>query len=472
MDVSDVEVVVIGSGVGGLCAAATLAHAGRRVLVVEREPRVGGRASTEVLDGFKLPTGGVALELGGPMERLARRVGAGYDVREPGVGVVLKVGRRTIDTTNRPMQMVVDRLALPLARRFTRGWSPGPAADRLTLEQALRRVTRNAMIHRLARNFAAGVFGLNADEVPARAVAVYLTQKGAFRRYGFCPRGSIGVMEDLAAVVVRHGGAVWTSTTATAIELTAGSATAVTLGASTTDTVAQALRVPCDAVISNVGPAGTVRLIGAERLPEGYVAEIRERDVPTPMIVVDFASDAPLAGEAGIVFFTDTTRLSAVAQLASSCPEVAPPGQRLYVAYSVPVPALGPYDAEAEIAHTLRELSEQLPGFHRARALRTRLVEGDWPAQRAVCGREMPMQTPVPNVINVGDGVRMYGDGGTQACAVTGELAAQHVLTGSAPDQPASPRGVSSTRNSPYSSVTRRPRHSPSNGSPLSGRKR
>jgi phytoene dehydrogenase-like protein len=240
-------------------------------------------------------------------------------------------------------------------------------------------------------------------------------------------------MEDLAAVVERRGGAVWTSTAATAIELTDGRATAVTLSGSPTDTVHEALRVSCEAVVSNIGPAATIELLGADRLPRAYVEQIRERDQPTPMIVVDFASSEPLAGEAGIVFFTDTTRLSAIAQLTASCPEVAPPGQRLYVAYSVPVPALQPYDADAEIAHTLRELAEQLPGFDQANVLRVRLVEGDWPAQRAVSGREMPLQTPVPNVINVGDGVRAYGDGGTQACAVTGELAAQRLLAGSVP---------------------------------------
>jgi ribulose 1,5-bisphosphate synthetase/thiazole synthase len=40
------DVIVIGAGLGGLTAAALLAHAGRKTLVIERNASVGGAAST------------------------------------------------------------------------------------------------------------------------------------------------------------------------------------------------------------------------------------------------------------------------------------------------------------------------------------------------------------------------------------------------------------------------------------------
>ncbi|WP_420918234.1 FAD-dependent oxidoreductase, partial [Streptomyces caniscabiei] len=53
-DTRDVDVIVVGAGVAGLAAAGHLTRAGLRTLVLEAAPAVGGRMSTEKIDGFRL----------------------------------------------------------------------------------------------------------------------------------------------------------------------------------------------------------------------------------------------------------------------------------------------------------------------------------------------------------------------------------------------------------------------------------
>ncbi|MEJ7719336.1 MAG: FAD/NAD(P)-binding protein [Ilumatobacteraceae bacterium] len=57
--------IVVGGGLAGLTAAATLARDGRSVVVIEGASQLGGRARTRHHDGFDLNLGPHALYIGG-----------------------------------------------------------------------------------------------------------------------------------------------------------------------------------------------------------------------------------------------------------------------------------------------------------------------------------------------------------------------------------------------------------------------
>ncbi len=49
----DFDVAVIGAGYGGVSAAALLAHQGKRVALVDKTPRAGGKTQTLVRKGYR-----------------------------------------------------------------------------------------------------------------------------------------------------------------------------------------------------------------------------------------------------------------------------------------------------------------------------------------------------------------------------------------------------------------------------------
>src|SRR5690348_4289541 len=102
------DALVIGAGAGGLCAAARLAHRGRRTLLVESRDRVGGRASTEERDGFKINTGAVAIEYGGVLEETFDEVGAPFEIRIPEPATKFRIKRREVALQNTPLGTLVN----------------------------------------------------------------------------------------------------------------------------------------------------------------------------------------------------------------------------------------------------------------------------------------------------------------------------------------------------------------------------
>jgi len=409
------DALVIGAGAGGLCAAARLAHRGRRTLLVESRDRVGGRASTEDQDGFKINTGAVAIEYGGVLEETFREVGAPFEIRVPEPATKFRIKRREVALQNTPLGKLVNGA-------LKRGAGLVSTDDGLTtVKEWLDGYTHNDTVHAIFRNLCAAIFAANSDELPVKAFMTYFLTKGAFRDFGFSPTGTLGVLRNLAAVVERHGGEVRLSTGVEELEASDGRVTGARVGGLG--------EVEADVVISNAGPAATVALTGREHFDSGYLELVDRQLKPTANIVVNIASDEPLLKAPGIVTFGLTRRLCNMANLTATCPELAPAGRQLYVAYGVPRPAVGEFDEDTEVRATLDDLRDEFPGFDdKAQIVSIRVMRGEWPAQRSIAGFDLPRETPLVNLWNVGDAVRTYANGGVQACAETAKLVVEEVL--------------------------------------------
>jgi len=421
------DAVVIGAGAGGLFTAARLASQGRSVLVLERLDKVGGRASTTDVDGFCVNDGAIVIEVGGITQRTCEEVGAKFEIREPTPPILYRIKGKDVDVTGGGWGFMLEKLTRQGAKLVSgigaARQDSGLPEDEISTADWVRKYTKNEGVHGIFRNMCASVFAVSSEELPARVFLTYFTRKSAFKRFGFHPEGTIGLWRALAEAVESHGGRLVLGAEVTRIRIDEGRVTGVDFVRA-----GETTSVDAPVVVSDVGPVATLGLAGEDAFPADYVELVKKRDRPCAMITVNFASQEPLVKAPGMLSFSKSRRLAYVANFTATCPEMAPAGWHLYCGTAVPEPAVGDFDEESETALLLEDLREQVPGFDEARILSVNVTRDGWPPQRAVAGFDLPHDTAVGGLWNVGDAVKEYANGGTTACAETAEIVVGKIL--------------------------------------------
>ena len=186
----------------------------------------------------------------------------------------------------------------------------------------------------------------------------------------------------------------------------------------------ETITVDAPVVVSDVGPAATVKLLGEENVPTDYQDLVKKGDRPTAMISVNFASQERLVDVPGMLSFAKSRRLAYIANFTDMCPEMAPPGWNLYVGTAVPKPSLGDFDDAAETELLLQDLRDTIDRFDdRARILNIAVTRDDWPPQRAVAGFDLPARHPIRGLVECrrrGQGVRQRRHDGVRRNGATG----------------------------------------------------
>lgn len=421
------DVLVIGSGIGGLSAAALLVASGYKTIVVEKSPRIGGRYSTIDHKGFKITTGAIEIEMGGVIQKVFDAVdakfeatvastfkyridGRDYDMpAKGGMRAFISALAESEEETNRVMGGMKKALA----------WQE--PADNISLRQWVQQYTENERVARAFWALVSPTHFVNDDELPAGKFFAYLKAPKA-SAVGIAPRGPLELMKSLRKGIEAKGGQVWTQSQVTKIAVEDGKAVgaAVKRGGESVDIAAKA-------VISNAGPRKTVDLTGADNFDRWYLNLMNETLHPAPFIAVHAASDEPLVDCDSIVFVLGR-RLSCMNTPSIACPELAPKGKHLLMAGGTPLSSLPPYDVQADKEQIVAELKAEIPDFDkRAELLMVSYFRGDVPGYHSWPGLDMPQKTPILNLYNVGDGVKPAGWLGLPACARSAEMVVEDI---------------------------------------------
>ncbi|MEU6095385.1 NAD(P)/FAD-dependent oxidoreductase [Streptomyces sp. NPDC047079] len=366
------EVVIVGAGLAGLAAAHRLTSAGVTTAVLEAAPYVGGRMSTEKVDGFRLDRIGQLLSTAYPelrstpgLESLVLRpfapgvlvhsegrhhragaapAGGGAGGARTALSAVraLATAPRTASAP-RPgsgahLARTARSLALGARATGSRPGAPlGGPMDQARVSAALARIAATPVERLLARPESAAGDALTARGIPARSVDGFLRPLlaallcdpelttssrcadlalHAFASGRLClPEGGADVLPELLARALPPG------TVHTGVRATSISTTSVT--------TAEHGEVRCQAVLLATDASAAAELLPGLRVPDFHPVTVVHHTMEEPpstgaSLLLDADRDGPVAHTA-VVSLVDPSRAPAGRALVSSTVLGTPP---------------------------------------------------------------------------------------------------------------------------------------------------
>jgi len=430
------DVVVAGSGVGGICTAALLARYGYRVLLSEKRERLGGRYSTIEIDGFKVPTGAMALpSRGGVIAEIFQEVGANYNIREMGAPSLWIEGRwhplpekgqlkallTVLDAIGASKARIVGQLARGTATEkilgaFRKGKTESvDPTNKLSIRDWLKQFTDDERVFQVFHSVTSSFTAVNDFEYPVASFFAYLSSaQGGLHYVGIAPEGNVALCNSLAATIRGRGGEVWTSSPVEKILIDGGKVKGVVVNRE-----GKPVEVDSEILVSDLGPKATVELAGRDKFDADYLKQV-DSLMTAPIVHNLVASDKPLADIKGMAMIAGTKRIVTGIAVTNTCPELAPPGQHLLVCWGTPASSLHHADKEEEARLNVEDIKQVFPDFERhGRILwqEVRDIDHEFVAYRSWMGYDMSPETQIPNLFHVGDAVKPFGWEGTVACA-------------------------------------------------------
>jgi len=441
MKPNEYDVAIIGSGIGGLCSAALLAHRGYKVILVESRERLGGRFSTIEYEGFKITTGALGIPTKGIVEGIYRQVGADFDVTDVSESSIWIDGKwyelpqkgqisfllSLVNAIGEEKAKLIGRFAQRVAvekikSAFRHGAEYGkPVDDRLSFRDWLKQYTDNERVLQVFASLTSAISTVNDFEYPAAHWFTYVSKRGqgGITNFGCSTHGNIALAQSLSEVVTAKDGDVWTSCPAKRIIVKNGSVAGIVVENNGKD-----IDLLCKVAISDVGPKKTIELAGSDNFDADYLAEagnLKASSIVASMV----ASDKPLFDSKCALLITGARRIVAGFPISNICPELAPSGQHLVHLWGTPASCSHKMDVEEEIRQNTEDIKEIFPDFEkhgRILKMETHDIDDEFPAMRSWMGYDLKQETPVTGLYNVGDGVKPFGWEGLAACAQGAKL--------------------------------------------------
>jgi phytoene dehydrogenase-like protein len=402
------DAVVVGSGIGGLLAAAQLCKRGKKVAVLERLSFVGGRFTSIDFHGLEVTTGALHMiphGSRGPFAHMMRSLDIPIHIHDSDVFASFYVdGRHYVCKRLRDvlsffsLRERFDLLKIGMLMKHVKVL-PGE----VSFGEWLTRQTDSKKIHNLFEkwvNFGTGVTSDALSYNEARRIAKSIKQYGP---PGVPDGGCKNVVDKLVEQIRRNGGKILPGVEATKIivqdNILAG-VEAEERGNS------RFLTLETQMVVSDIGPKETISLLSDDACVKQELAAI-ERIKGVRGLKTHLLSDVSLIPHKGIMFCLDAARVAGIVQPTNAVPTLAPTGKHLLISYQM----VKDPDVESELKIGLKDLAAILgPDFEQnCEVISVGTFYNGWPVNRAIQGQDYTSVSPLSGLFLVGDGCKAPG---------------------------------------------------------------
>ncbi|UCF57714.1 MAG: NAD(P)/FAD-dependent oxidoreductase [Deltaproteobacteria bacterium] len=425
------DAIIIGSGVGGLCAGARLAHAGYDVLLLEKLSRLGGRKTTKEYKGFQIPTGAIHYHLygdNGPEAQTLRELGVPWKSRPCIPHTIWRIGNKEYTMPVKGGMKYMFELAGLSAREqerlskiFIQALRWNEPSDKIPFSEWLLQYSDNKVLYAMYDAWVANISGHGAEKVSA---GEFIREMRFFSSPpSVIPGGNRGLIDALNGVMLRHGGEVHVGTKVREIIIEEGKAKGVVVETEKGDTIDLKTKV----VISDVGPKATVKLGGRKNFDTGFLKEVDELEPAGNCLIIIYVDDRPLfecSGYLSVPYeYGGCQRISTVCLPSFQERELDAPGKYAHHFF-----ALVKGEKEEEIKLAKEDIRTFYPkDFDEEKILLIQTYSKERPSYLCIPGTGLDQKSPVENLYMVGDGCSPSPYLGGEACAQSAKIVVEDI---------------------------------------------
>ncbi len=330
------DVLIAGAGLGGLLTGALLSKRRKKVLIVERLSRIGGRFTAREIEGYEVPTGALHLIPHGKRGPLGKILRKDLKLRTPirklhyfscwkWKGEQKERRHQIYQDIFRMLPEQNDRLTLlKLAKDI-------PLRNKLTrpLNEYLSTIRASPRLKGFFSAITGFSMGLENHQVTIGEVLEFFNSLFKYGRPGV-PRGGLRfLIKEINNYIIKRGGLVLTGIKVVELDNSSGNnLKQVILKARGHND--DHLSVKPKVVISNMGPIYTIDKL--TDIPK-RIQIIKNRLQVVMGAKIVYSVKKTILGHSGVTFFPDNKWVKGCAEPTHLAPELAPKGRHLFIAY-------------------------------------------------------------------------------------------------------------------------------------------